>query len=300
MRLRAVLCAALLASCAAAQAASLNVCDHPRQLDTPAADRLLTLAAAVEQTLAGSGESVALIARAGMDLSRIGQRYSHAGVAVRDGARTWSVRQLYLDCAQDTPRIFDQGLPGFVLGQDNAGAAFITLVFLPAEAAASLEVRARAAPDSLSLLGGAYSANAYAFSTRYQNCNQWVAELMALAWGDLPPVQADYPRRAQAQDWLLQAGYVPANIHASLLVRTAALFVPHLHREDHPLEARENHDFAVSMPVALEDFAQRRYPQARRVELCLAPQGVMLREGWARDAAPCGEGAGERPLALRP
>ena len=48
---------------------------------------------------------------------------------------------------------------------------------------------------ALALLGREYSANAYPFSPRYQNCNQWVAELLATAWrpagaaGWRPPVE---------------------------------------------------------------------------------------------------------------
>ena len=54
--------------------------------------------------------------------------------------------------------------------------------------------------EALALLAGEYSANAYAYSTRYQNCNQWLVELMASAWG------ADAPRREDAQRWLRERG----------------------------------------------------------------------------------------------
>ena len=54
-----------------------------------------------------------------MDLSRFGVRYSHSGVSLKTGDNApWSVRQLYYACDEERPRLYDQGLAGFVFGTE--------------------------------------------------------------------------------------------------------------------------------------------------------------------------------------
>ena len=63
--------------------------------------RMLMLAERVRSTLESSGRRVALVSRAGLDLDRIGHRFSHAGFSVRASADgPWSVRQLYYACEE--------------------------------------------------------------------------------------------------------------------------------------------------------------------------------------------------------
>jgi hypothetical protein len=101
-------------------ASSQGLCASPTPLDAVHKDRRLRLVARLRQLLeADSGRSAALVARSGLDLARFGQRYSHAGVSLRDSPNTpWSVRQLYYACDEDRPRLFDQGLAGFLLAAD--------------------------------------------------------------------------------------------------------------------------------------------------------------------------------------
>ena len=111
---------ALTLAAGAAQADLLRHCAPPPPLDAVQHDRLFRFAALVRETLDQSGQRLALIARAGTDLRRFGQRYSHAGIALLASPNTpWSVRQLYYDCDASQPRLFDQGLPGFLLGGDK-------------------------------------------------------------------------------------------------------------------------------------------------------------------------------------
>jgi len=159
-------------------------CERGKEVSAAEQDRVLRFAGAVKAELDRSGASVALVARSGLDLSRFKLLYSHAGIALaaNPGGR-WAVRQLYYACDESRPRLFDQGMAGFVLGADSPARGHVALLFLPEATAAPLQ---RAALDdrlALSLLAARYSANAYAFGTRYQNCNQWVAELLAAAWG---------------------------------------------------------------------------------------------------------------------
>ena len=89
------------------------------------------------------------------------------------------------------------------------------------------------------LLAGSYSANAYAYGLQYQNCNQWVVELLAAAWGELPD-GADL--RARAQTWLRTAPYAPEPVTIpSRWLMLGAIFVPLVHLSDHPQEAVDTH-----------------------------------------------------------
>ncbi|RYY55174.1 MAG: DUF2145 domain-containing protein, partial [Comamonadaceae bacterium] len=175
-------------------------CQPSKTQSTRAQDRVLRFAAAVQQALEDSGEEVALIARSGLNLERFNLRYSHAGVMLKSsGDVPWSVRQLYFDCDEGRPRLFDQGLAGFLMSADSPDLAHVSIVFLPREQADALLRAALDRQRALRLLAATYSANAYPFSLRYQNCNQWVAELLATAWGELP----DGPDlRQRAQHWL--------------------------------------------------------------------------------------------------
>ena len=100
-------------------------CDRAQDITATQQDRLLRFAAVVREALAASGATAALISRSGTDLSRFGLRYSHAGIALATGLADgrdmpWAVRQLYYACAEGAPRLFDQGLAGFISGSDDA------------------------------------------------------------------------------------------------------------------------------------------------------------------------------------
>lgn len=263
-------------------------CDRPLQVDAAQQDRLLRFAAVVREVLADAGTPAALIARSGTDLSRFGLRYSHAAVALADGLdMPWAVRQLYYDCVERQPRLFDQGLAGFVVGSDNPAVGYVRLLLLPPDAARPLAAATLDKPLALGLLNARYSANAYPFSTAYQNCNQWVAELLAAAWGG--------PRRRDdAQAWLREQGYAPVPVRASAWLMLAGRFVPWLHFHDHPDALLNDGQVQTSLPDSLDTFALQRWPAARRVELCHGPQGIVQREGGPALAEGCVPGPGDR------
>ena len=294
----------------AGHAGVLRYCDASSDLDAAQHDTLLRVAAVVRQELQRSDTRVALVSRSGLDLSRLGVRYSHAGIGLADSpAVPWLVRQLYFDCDEGRARLFDQGLAGFVLGQHDARLGFVSLVLLPGRAAESL---ARAALDerqALALLGPRYSANAYAQSTRYQNCNQWVAELMATAWGGWSPqaplqggsagAQSHDTARVRAQHWLREAGYQPSRL--TLPSRTALLavpFVPWVHLDDHPEALLQQRVMEVSMPEALEAFIRAREPEARRIEVCYRDRRIVLRRGWTPLSPACEAETGDESTEL--
>jgi len=301
-RLRAAACALALATAVGAVhagALSGRYCDRAAALDAAQQDRLLRFAAEVKHELEASGDAVALVARSGLNLSRVGLRYSHAGVLLREGSdagAAWSVRQLYYACDEGVPRLYDQGLAGFVSGTDDPALGYVSIVLLPRDAAAALAAAARDRPRALRLLAATYSANAYAFGLRYQNCNQWVMELLAAAWGGLAD-GADL--RERAQGWLRTSGYAPQPVEVnSHLLMLAAAFVPLLHRDDHPDEDLAALRFRTSVPASIEAFVRERVPDARRIELCHNGVRLVVRRGWEPIAEGCEAAAGDRVVAL--
>ena len=300
----------LAAATGPAQAGLLRYCETPTDLSAAQRSTLLQVAAVVRDELQSAGVSAALVSRSGLDLRRFGERYSHAGISLSHSpASPWSVRQLYFDCDERRARLFDQGLAGFLLGQHDARVGFISLVLLPEAAARPLAQAALDDRRALALLGGQYSANAYTYSTRYQNCNQWVAELMASAWGDLPPPAptSNLPTRAgaeafrqRAQDWLRASDFRPRamKLRPRALV-LAAPFIPWVHVDDHPQISLQDQVFEVSMPTALEAFVRQREPAATRIELCHTDTRIVLRRGWTPLPDDCVASPGDEELTLR-
>lgn len=295
---RAAAALALVAAAAApAQAGTLRYCDAPAQISHEQRDRLLRFAEIVRHELQASGQRVALVSRAGLDLSRLEQRYSHAGLSLLGNAMApWSVRQLYYACEEQRPRLFDQGLSAFLLGMSSPEGGYFSAVFLPDEAAALLETAALDDRRALALLGGTYSANAHVWSQRYQNCNQWVAELMGMAWGG---TSGGPDARSEAQIWLRAHGYAAHEFRIAFpptMWLTAA--IPWLHHDDHPAEDLAQGLYRVSMPSSIESFVRARWPQARRVEFCQSGARVVVRHGWTALAEGCEAQPGDRVVPL--
>ena len=299
MSARLLLAALALCASAGAWAGIPTFCDRSNNINAEDQDRVLQFAAVAKQALERSGARVALISRAGLDLSRFSLLYSHAGIALKESANgPWAVRQLYYACDESRPRLFDQGMAGFALGADAPQGGHISLLFLPDEDSALLEQAARDKRLALTLLAGQYSANAYAFSTRYQNCNQWVAELLASAWGRL---QGEDGTREHAQAWLREQGYRAGPIKVpSHWMMFAGQFVPLVHVGDHPLDDIHALSLQVSVPASIEDFVHRRAPRTQRVELCHDRSRIVVHRGWEQLGADCTPMAGDEVIALAP
>jgi hypothetical protein len=286
-----VACLALGAS-AGAQAGGMMFCDRPVKVTATQQDHALRFSAVVKEELERSGATAAVVSRAGLDLARFGLRYSHAGIALKSNPNSpWSVRQLYYACDEARPRIFDQGMAGFVLGAEEPEQGHLSLVLLPEAQGAALQSAALDAQAPLALLAGEYSANAYAYGTRYQNCNQWLVELLASAWGAAT-------RRDDAQAWLRERGYEaePVNVGRALIL--AAHFVPLVHVSDHPDDDLRALTMRVSMPSSIEQFLRREAPQAQRIELCYNARHIVIRRGWETMGPGCEPKTGDDVLSF--
>ncbi len=303
---------------AANAAASPVYCDSQAVLSPGQQSKLLRFSEVVKAELSASGQSVALLARSGLDLSRFGLRYSHSGISLQASPNTpWSVRQLYYACDEQKPSIFDQGMAGFVLGTDNAAIGYISAVLLPPAAAHTLEAAALDNKQALALLHPVYSPNAYAYSLRYQNCNQWVIELLAAALGKLGLAQQDEnglaqdsaqnleaqaqptSARAHSQAWLRQQAYLPSIVEVgSRLLMWAGALIPLVRSDDHPREDLAQRRYQVSMPASIEGFVQAKLPGAQRIEFCHNEQHIVVHRGWAPVAEGCVPSPEDKVIAL--
>lgn len=319
----------------AAHAASLRYCDQAKELTASQQDRLLRFSALIKNELEASGQRLALISRSGLDLSRFQQRYSHAGISLKASTNTpWSVRQLYYACEERRPKLYDQGMAGFVSGTDDAALGYVSVLLLPRAESEALERVALDNPQALRMLGEQYSANAYPFSALYQNCNQWVAELLALAWsntvadnsGSVRPLSAppgvsssgpslgpstgasggvssgasvELPLRPSAQRWLQRQAYAPTRFEiGNRLWLWAASFLPWLHSDDHPPADIEALNIQVSMPASIESFVRAQVPGAERIEFCHREGQVVIHRGWEAVAEGCEPAVGDRVVVL--
>lgn len=278
-------------------------CDRGGEVSATEQDRQLQVVALARRALEASGAVAALVSRSGTDLSRFHLQYSHSGIALKDSRNSpWSVRQLYYACDEAKARLYDQGLAGFLLSAGRTDPVRLAIVTLPEAEGTRLAQRALDNRSALALLSPRYSASAYAFSTRYQNCNQWVAELMGVAWAPSDgeaPSGGEAPSRALAQRQLQALRYDPAPIVVpSHAVMFAAQFVPLVHSDDHPLDDLYAMRLRVSTPAALEALAHRLVPDARRVEFCASGSTIVVRRGWDPLPADCRPGDGDEVLPL--
>ncbi len=303
--------AALGLAASACEAESLQFCERGSAPTADQQDVLLRFSAVVRDTLTASGADVALIARSGLDLRWIDTRYSHEGIALRTptadagvdaAAPRWSIRELYYACDERKPRVYDEGLAGFLLGDDDPRTGWVSIVLVPPAEAAALRRAAADKRQALGVLGSTYSANAYPYSTRFQNCNQWVMEMLAEAWDDQRDAADDASTaasRARAQRWLYGQGYRPTVFTASARpMMWLANVVPWMNEADHPDDELANASYSVSMPSSVETFVQAKVPGARRVELCHSGRRVVVHEGWDKIADGCAAGAGDRVIEL--
>jgi hypothetical protein len=291
--------AALWAAAAAGHAGVLRYCDPAPQLSAEQHDRLLRFGAVVKDELERTGLDTAIIARSGLDLSRFGYRYSHAGVSLKASPDTpWSVRQLYYACDERRPRIYDQGMAAFLLGTENPALGYVSAVLLPPQAAAGVERAVLDKQQALQMLGTTYSANAYPFNLRYQNCNQWVLEMLAWAWsggGDTADA------RAQAQSWLKQQGYEPSVFEVGWRVLMwASEAIPWVHGDDHPPADLAAKRYRVSMPASIEAFVRDTVPGAVRLEFCHDEHQAVVHRGWDTIGEGCTAREGDTVVSLQP
>jgi hypothetical protein len=253
----------LLALAASASASAGAACsDTPPTPDS--VRKGLVLALKTFQALDESQASIALIGRVGSDLSKHKLRYSHMGFVWRDHPRgRWSVVHMLNQCGTASSALYDEGLGNFF---NDDPFAYESIVVFPGAAIQERLIRVLGTALPASLYHPSYNMVAYPWSTRYQNSNQWLLEVMAAA---LAPEGTVFTRR-QAQDWLKQAGYQPTLLRLGPLERLGGrMFRANIAFDDHPNELRFSDQIYTVTVESVVDFVQRHDSAARVLVLAL-------------------------------
>jgi hypothetical protein len=226
--------------CAGAPAAQAGTaCVETRPGPAALADSART-ARSVQAALEDEGAPVALLARAGTDLSKYGLHYSHAAFVVRDHPDgRWTVVHLLNACGTDRSSLYAQGLVNYFA--DNLVSQDARLVWLPPDQAERLAALL-AGPRVGALHDRDYNVIARYDSPRTQNSTAWLLEMLAAA---RLPADAPLDRRA-AQALAGREGHVPDTIHIPYSKRIlGGLFSANADFSDHPVATRLAGDYPV-------------------------------------------------------
>lgn len=225
----------------------------------------LTLAQQTAERLDDSGAQVVLLARAGQDLSRWSLRYSHAGWAYRSDNGAWRVVHKLNHCGTATSHLYRQGLAEFFL--DDLWRHEAVWMVPHAHVQASLQPLLQDNAQLRLLHEPRYSLVSYAWSTKYQQSNQWAIEALAQA---MEP--GTIRSRRQAQAWLQFTGYAPSELQIRALTRLGGrLTAANVSFDDHPNAQR----FADRIDTVTVDSILHWLPRAQLADP--ATQSIRLR-----------------------
>lgn len=217
-----------LAACAAAAHAGRSC--EPRPPEARNVERAMVLAEHTAHALDASGAQVVVLARAGQDLSAYGLRYSHLGLAYREGVH-WRVAHKLNQCGSAVATLYRQGLGEFFLDDlhDYQAGMVVPTPEVQARLLPALRDNARLAQ----LHTRSYSMVAYPWAQTYQQSNQWALETLAMTQD---PAAAT---RERAQAWLRLQGYQPTTLRISPFKRLGArMTAANVAFDDHPNEKR--------------------------------------------------------------
>lgn len=186
----------------------------------------LALAERTAKQLDASGAKVAVLARAGQNLREYGLRYSHLGLAYKDGD-VWRVLHKLNQCGTDKASVYREGLGDFFL--DTPFEYVAGIVSLSPDAQQKLWPLLKNPAPVAGIHARSYSMVAYPWAQTYQQSNQWAIETMAVALG------AEQVSRESAQEWLKAHDYQPTELHLSTLTRLGArMTAANVSFDDHP------------------------------------------------------------------
>ncbi|MEM1248227.1 MAG: DUF2145 domain-containing protein [Acidobacteriota bacterium] len=148
---------------------------------------------ALREALDATAAEVAFVGRIGSDQSKRGILYTHAGLAWRDHPEgRWHFIHLLNHCGSDASELFDDGPVDFFLERPFRYEA---LVVVPTPELRRALVRRLREGASRRLHEPRYSAIAHPLKTRFQNSNQWLLELVAVALEPEAPLTRDAAQR---------------------------------------------------------------------------------------------------------
>jgi hypothetical protein len=221
------------------------------------------LAEKLKQTLDSSSADVAIVARVGQDLSQYHVYYSHLGIVRRGADGSWIVMHELNQCGTADSGLFDEGLANFFMDDPFRYEA---MILLPSEAIQKRLRTVLTSPLAKRLHEPKYNMMAFAFSTQYQNSNQWALEVLASALSTDLPIE----NRTQAQAWLRMMSYQADTIELSTLTRLGArMFRANVSFDDHPFGRRMAGQIDTVTVDSIARFLRKRDPQLQTLTIIL-------------------------------
>lgn len=160
----------------------------------------MDLAQRTAQNLDASGAQVVVLARAGQNLSDYGLRFSHLGLAYKDG-NAWRVMHKLNQCGTAHASIYKQGLGEFFMDDLYRYEAGYVVPAPDVQARLLAVLRDRNA--TVRMNQPRYNMLAYPWAQTYQQSNQWALETLAEA------MEPGVDSRDDAQSWLKLRRYTP-------------------------------------------------------------------------------------------
>ncbi len=230
--------------------------ENPMPVDD--AVKSMDLAQKTFAALDASGAQVALLSRVGQDLSKYGLTYSHMGIVVRDHPEgRWTVVHELNECGTASSNLYNEGLGNFFMSGLFRYEAEIVVPNADTQARLAQLVASRTARR---LHEPQYNMLSYAFSTRYQNSNQWVLETYAAASAPAGQVET----RAEAQAWLKKAGFAPITLRIRSGTRLGArMFRANVAFDDHPFDRRMTGHIDTITTDSIVRFARNLDPATK-------------------------------------
>ena len=249
--IRAALVLVVALACASPVAhAGADCTAQPLEPDEVA--RAAATALTIRAALDASDAPLALVARAGTDLSKHGLHYSHVGIAVRehrDGA--WTVVHLLNHCGSDQSHLHAEGLVNFFA--DRLVNQDVRVVWL--EPVRATRLRRLIIDGSLHRLHEPrYNLIARTGSRRWQNSTSWILEMLAAADADTPA-----PTRREAAEHIKATAFQPDIVHVPYSQRVlGGLFGSNVAFTDHPIATRLSGDYPVVTVRAIVRWLEAR------------------------------------------
>ncbi len=255
--------ALLVLLCAAAPAWAGRSCEQkaPGPVEI---QKALELAHSTRDALEAGGARVALVARVGRDLSRHGLRYSHVAFALRDHPKgRWLLTHLLNHCGTAGSSLYDEGLGNFFMDDVHEHEALIVVPSPALQQRLAAVLRSTLPRD---LHTPSYSLIAHPFSSRHQNSNQWLLEVLAAAVAPAGTVTG----RVSAQRWLADSGYTAAEIRISPAQRIGArLFAANVRFDDRSDDELLNGTYRVVSVESVVAFLVSADASAQRLVVTL-------------------------------
>ena len=220
----------------------------------------LRLAKQSYDALDQSGASVAIIARAGQDLTRYGLTYSHVGIVWRDHPEgRWTVVHMLNQCGTAHSDLYNQGLGNFFM---DTMFKYQTLIMIPSPALQARIVDSLTSGTAREMFTPNYNMLAYPFSSEFENSNQWVLEVLAASMAQ----DASIHSRDTAQSWLRSTGYRPTTLHISAVERLGAdLTRANISFDDQPFARRMAGEIDTVTVDSIEQYLKASDPGLREI-----------------------------------